>query len=133
MNRPTHIIIHYSASTFGNAKVIDGWHKERGFHGIGYHYVVGNGNGLDPAKIEAGRSEDTPGAHAPGYNSRSIGICLIGKPFHHDQILAAIALTKRLMKKYDIPPQNVLGHRETRPDVEICPALDMGLFREAVS
>ena len=142
MNRPTHIIIHYSNSHFGNAHTIDKWHSERGFRftrhdgstgHIGYHYVVGNGVGLDHGAIEQGRPEDTIGAHAPGYNSRSIGICLIGHPFNHNQILAAVALTRRLMKKYDIPPAQVLGHFETREDVKLCPGLDMRLFREAVS
>ena len=37
------VIIHCSDSDFGTASVIDGWHKERGWDGIGYHYVITNG------------------------------------------------------------------------------------------
>lgn len=133
MNKPTHIIIHCSDSPFGNAAVIDGWHRERGFNRIGYHYVIGNGNGSKPGEIEEGRAVDQVGAHAVGYNSNSIGICLIGPPFHHDQILVAVSLVRRLAREYKIPYENVLGHREVPSgSSKECPIVNMELFREAL-
>ncbi len=45
------IIIHHSASDFGDAKLIDKWHKERGWKGIGYHFVVLNGKRRSKDKI----------------------------------------------------------------------------------
>jgi len=70
------IIIHCSATKEGediSAAVIDRWHRDRGWSGIGYHYVVSlNGN------IEYGRPIDKQGAHVKDHNKGSIGICYIG-------------------------------------------------------
>lgn len=69
------------------AEVIDAWHVERGFkrsdewrarqnkdlQAIGYHYVIGR-----DGTVFTGRHVDEIGAHAKGYNQRSIGICLVG-------------------------------------------------------
>lgn len=137
MNKPTHIIIHCSDSPFGNAAVIDGWHRERGFNRIGYHFVIGNGKGLAAGQIETGRMVNEVGAHCVGYNSRSIGICLIGAPFDPDQILATVLFVRGLMDQYDIPAENVLGHGETpsgkaHNPPKTCPILNMDLFRSAL-
>ena len=76
MRRINEIIIHCTA-TRANQSVtladIDRWHKERGFKGIGYHYVIDT-NGL----ILVGRNEIEVGAHCEGRNLNSIGICYIG-------------------------------------------------------
>lgn len=42
------VILHCSDSKFGNAVLIDNWHREKGFNNgagihIGYHYVILNG------------------------------------------------------------------------------------------
>ena len=70
------IVVHCSATPEGrdvSAATIDEWHKQRGWSGIGYHFVVGlNGN------IEYGRDLDKTGAHVKGHNTGSIGICYIG-------------------------------------------------------
>lgn len=69
------------------AQVIDEWHQQRGFKrsedfrkrqnpalvAIGYHYVIDRA-GL----VMTGRHLDEVGAHAKGYNQRSIGICMVG-------------------------------------------------------
>lgn len=131
--KPEFILIHCSDSPFGSAKVIDEWHRERGFKEIGYHYVIGNGNGSEPGEIELGRPLTQVGAHAVGYNSKSIGVCLIGPPFHHDQILVAISLVRKLAREYKIPYENVLGHKEVPSGKsKECPVLTMELFREAL-
>lgn len=77
-----------STPSFRNpAQVIDGWHVERGFRrspefrarqngdlsAIGYHFVIAR-SGL----VLTGRHVDEIGAHAKGYNQKSIGICLVG-------------------------------------------------------
>lgn len=67
------IIIHCSYSKTGNAAVINQWHLDRGWDGIGYHYIILK-NGL----IEKGRELHKIGAHCKGQNSDSIGICMIG-------------------------------------------------------
>lgn len=76
MRKINEIIIHCSATREGqhiDAATIDRWHRNRGWSGIGYHYVIH----LD-GTIEAGRDLDRSGAHCKGRNANSIGICYIG-------------------------------------------------------
>lgn len=47
--------------------------EDRGWNDIGYSFCIG-GKGV----TMEGRGWDARGAHAPGFNQRSIGICLIG-------------------------------------------------------
>jgi len=79
------IILHCSASSWGTARDIDKWHKERGFSRIGYHFVIMNGM-LSPIRhmevldgqVERGRGlESETAAHALGFNRTHIGICSI--------------------------------------------------------
>ena len=85
------IIIHCSATREGddsiNAEVIDRWHKERGWKGIGYHYVV-----LMDGTIETGRMVDQCGAHTKGHNCESIGVCYIGGVESDGQVQKFIAM-----------------------------------------
>ena len=76
MREITRAIIHCSATNPEqdfDASDIDRWHKARGWSGIGYHYVIK----LD-GTLERGRDINKTGAHAFGYNKKSIGICFIG-------------------------------------------------------
>lgn len=52
---------------------IDRWHKDRGWSGIGYHFVV-----YRDGTIHAGRSNERTGAHVGGHNTGTIGLCYIG-------------------------------------------------------
>jgi hypothetical protein len=81
------VIIHCSDSAFGNAALIDSWHREKGWTKIGYQFVILNGNLYNTKTydtfydglIETGRHMNETGAHCKGHNKGSIGICLIGK------------------------------------------------------
>ena len=52
---------------------IDQWHRQRGWVGIGYHYVIRR-----DGTVEEGRPVELPGAHVRGHNKYTIGICLVG-------------------------------------------------------
>jgi N-acetyl-anhydromuramyl-L-alanine amidase AmpD len=82
---------------------------------IGYHYVI-----LPDGKIEQGRPEHCPGAHARLYNDW-IGVCIVGafdakrrrwwpSTPTLEQRQAVLTLCKELMAKYRIPPERVLRH-----------------------
>jgi len=76
MRKIDKIIVHCSATLEGRnytVKQIDSWHRNRGFNGIGYHYVIY----LD-GSIHVGRPLAKAGAHCKGYNAHSIGVCYIG-------------------------------------------------------
>jgi N-acetylmuramoyl-L-alanine amidase len=70
------IVVHYSA-TYPDQRVdvsvIDQWHRQRGFSGCGYHWVV-----LRDGTVQPGRPESVVGAHVRGRNTGTIGICWTG-------------------------------------------------------
>ncbi len=84
-----YIVIHHSASDSGNAASMGKYHKNnRGWvNGLGYDFVIGNGNGSRDGQIEVGNrwNRQIDGAHAgnPEYNKYGIGICLVGN-FEND-------------------------------------------------
>ena len=72
-----YIVIHCSATKPSmdiGAEIIKDWHvNERGWRDIGYHKVIKrNGD------VEDGRDIRDSGAHAAGYNSKSVGLCMGG-------------------------------------------------------
>jgi len=138
------IIIHCSASDFGSAFMVDRWHKQNGWSGIGYHFVVLNGlikkDLFIPQTdgcIEIGRDVSIAGAHVLNYNSSSIGICLIGnKTFTDAQMNSALNLCIDLIIEYDLDPDDVYGHYETLTGIEqnkTCPNFNMDVFRNDLS
>lgn len=72
-NSKNRIILHHADASECSAVEIHNWHREKGWAGIGYHFLV-NKNGT----IERGRPEKAVGAHTHGYNTGSIGICFEG-------------------------------------------------------
>ena len=115
-----YLIVHTAAADIPNvdAAVIDRWHRKRKFKGIGYHYVIidDRHDTLADGTIQTGRSEDRTGAHAKGVNSRSLGVCCVGhgdvRDFTQAQKGSLTGLLVRLAEKYNVPTQNILGHRE---------------------
>lgn len=105
------VFVHCAASRGDvDAQTIDEWHKARGWNGIGYHWVIRQ-NG----RCEPGRPISEVGAHAKGWNSNSVGICLAGGyggavDFTAAQWKALEQLVKDLVREHDI--QKIMGHNE---------------------
>jgi N-acetylmuramoyl-L-alanine amidase len=122
------IFIHCSATQEGRsftAKDIDSWHRQRGYNGIGYHYVIK----LD-GTVEIGRDENRIGAHAQNFNTYSIGICYIGgldgmnnpkDTRTPEQTISLIKLLCKLLAKY--PKAKIRGHNEVAN--KACPSFDV--------
>lgn len=111
-----YIIIH-AADTLADmdigAKEIRRWHIDgNGWRDIGYHYVIRR-----DGTLERGRSEQTPGAHASGYNTESLGICMVGgKPdcnYTAAQWECLEYVVRDLLKRYT--GSEVIGHRDVSP------------------
>jgi len=149
----TNIIIHCSDSEFGSASEIRRWHLAKGWKDIGYHFVICNGTVVPKTKyqselyldimdgsVEVGRkidgdnfvSDNEAGAHALGYNSKSIGICLIGvKDFTEEQFASLRKLLHELMNHYGIGKDKILGHYQVSAN-RTCPNFDVPEFLKSV-
>ena len=130
-NRPiTAITVHCSASSpkvNADAKMIDRWHRTRGFAKIGYHYVIKR-----DGTVETGRTEDEVGAHVEGKNTGNLGVCLSGgvnadgkseDNFTDEQYHSLAVLLQELLKKY--PKAEIKGHRDWPKVKKDCPCFDV--------
>jgi hypothetical protein len=128
-NRWTSIVIHDLGSLSGDPDTIHRQHLGYGYQGLGYHFVIGNGNGMSDGVIHAGYrwNEQLPGAHTPGenadyHNQRSIGIVLVGngerRPFTDRQMAALVNLIQRLQRELSIPASRVYLHRDVAGGVD---------------
>ncbi len=134
-----YIVIHHSASEGGSVEAIDSAHKGRGWDGVGYHFVIGNGDGMGDGEIESTfrwRGQ-THGAHAGDkeYNQHGIGICLIGNFDEEQPSAAQLASVKRLVSvlkhEYAIPSNEVIGHRDVKATA--CPGRNLPVAEISLS
>jgi len=146
MRKINKIFIHHSASNFGDAKLIEKWHKERGFSTIGYHYIILNGYHTaedykkekrkeeEVGAVEMGLDVSKAGIHVKDNNSDSIGICLIHNdvPYMKKQLEGFRNLTAQIAMIYGIKSDNILGHYEVDKNKPLCPSLDMNVERAII-
>lgn len=129
MRKITKIIVHCSATPEGRDYTvadIDRWHKQRGWKGIGYHFVIYRDGSVHP-----GRKIEEIGAHCAGQNADSIGICYIGGVATDGktpkdtrtpaQKAALCGLINELKTRF--PNVTVHGHREFAN--KACPCFDV--------
>lgn len=112
-------IVHCSDSDVGDVAVIRQWHLARGWNDVGYHFVIRR-----DGEIEVGRTLDVVGAHCEGFNSRSVGTCLVGKK---DFSVRQMASLKRIhtMLAGLFPGIKAVGHRMHNPH-KTCPNFEVG-------
>jgi len=151
----THLILHITAAPWGTVESVRAFHIApkplgRAWLDIGYHYLITNpfptfdswrekkpipdhdgqvclGRDLD----HDGDVDEEIGAHALGWNSKSLGIAMIGENgmLTGLQLQGALSLCRDLAHRYRVPYSNVIGHYETGAN-KTCPDLDMSHFRE---
>ena len=120
---------------------LDTCHRRRGFNGPGYHFYI-----RKDGRIVSTRPIERVGAHARGFNARSIGICYEGgldreghpkdtrtpEQKHSMRVLVRTLLT-------DYPGCEVCGHRDLSTDlngngeiepeewIKACPCFEVSL------
>ena len=128
-NKTDYIVVHCAATKPSmdiGADTIRDWHVNgNGWRDIGYHLVIKrNGD------VEKGRDINDSGAHAAGYNSKSIGLCLVGgmaednsaeDNFTAQQWTSLLATVKEL--EVDYPSAKVIRHNEISE--KECPSFDV--------
>jgi N-acetyl-anhydromuramyl-L-alanine amidase AmpD len=117
----TRVFLHCSASDnpdHDDWKVIDQWHKENSWDGIGYHYFI-----TSKGVIQEGRDlELQPAAQKP-HNKGTIAICTHGlKHFSEESLQAVYDLCKAINEAYH-GEVTFHGHREVEPG-KTCPVYD---------
>jgi len=125
-----------------------------------YHLVIGNGHGSGDGELERGRRwlrqqlgggccslkgldrveriSDLPLAFSDYYNYTGIHICLVGEfsknPPSGAQISTLCPVVEKLCRRYRIPPERILGHRDVQMAPTDCPgrAFPMERFRRQI-
>ena len=72
-NRTDEIIWHHAEANC-TVEDIHSWHLNNGWIGCGYNLII-----YKDGTVHEGRPLNAVGAHASGHNSRSIGVCCIGR------------------------------------------------------
>jgi hypothetical protein len=122
-------VIHCSATKptldIGRREIRE-WHLSKGWVDIGYSLVIRR-NGL----LEMGRHPDDNGAHVAGFNSTTVGLCLVGglyvngtapdddfpglyTPEQASALKDALYFYKALY-----PSAEIVGHRDLSPDKDM--------------
>lgn len=128
--RTDYIVVHcadtYASMDIG-AKEIRKWHVEdNGWSDIGYHFVIRR-----DGTREIGRKIDAQGSHVKGFNSCSVGICLVGgkgddgkacNNFTKAQFDALWEVLQILRVHY--PKAEVVGHRDLNGGKQ-CPSFEV--------
>ena len=121
-NNPLYHIVHCSDSDHGDAALIRKWHMEapRHWDNIGYHFVIRKDGG-----IEIGRPIAQSGAHCAGFNTRSVGTCIIGKPGKPNaaQLSALKGIHEKLKRMF--PNIEACGHRDMPNVTKECPGFNV--------
>jgi len=134
-----YIVLHHSATEGATVEAIDTAHRARKdaagkpWLGIGYHFVVGDGQGIADGLIEPTFRwrDQIHGAHSGDrpHNDAGIGICLVGNFDEHPPSQRQIAATRKLIadlqKTYAIRTVNVVVHRDL--SVTNCPGKEFDL------
>ncbi|MEX0936779.1 MAG: peptidoglycan recognition family protein [Pirellulales bacterium] len=121
-----YIVLHHTATSAGSVEGIDAVHRRRkdsqgrSWLGIGYHFVIGNGQGMPDGQVESTFRwrDQLHGAHSgvPRYNDWGIGVCLVGdfdqNPPTDKQLAAARELIAALRRRFDIAAGDVRRHGE---------------------
>lgn len=123
-----YIVLHHTATDSGDVQSIHEAHLKnkdkngKPWLGIGYHFVIGNGNGMGDGDIEPTFRwrEQMHGAHAGvgEYNQQGIGVVLVGNFESHpptsSQLRAVKQLVTTLSAQYGVTGDRVIGHSDVK-------------------
>ncbi len=141
------IVIHCSATEYGDKALFKRWHKKRGWDDVGYHFIITNAypkkkywyektpDFSADGRVEKGRPVEIAGAHVRLHNDNTIGICLVGdRSFTGKQFDSLKKLVKRLSGQYNI--RKIKGHYEydtAKEQGKTCPNIDMDYLRSILN
>ena len=139
--RWTAIVVYDSGSPAGDLASLERRHFDAGLSGLGWHFVIGNGQGLEDGRVAVGYRWDRqlPGAHASvgmrvaagpaggarrsmdaaELNRSAVAVCLVGngdrRPFTERQLAELATLVRALQADLGIGAGSVHFHTELVP------------------
>lgn len=137
-----YIVIHHTASDYGNLEYYKKLHQEeKGWEDIAYHFIINNGTFQTiPGQIEESNlwKKKKSGYSTKNWlvNNFGIAIVIVGNLEEHpplpQQYESLLNLILLLAKKYNIPPERIFGHREIQNTK--CPGkyLNMAKIRKEI-
>jgi hypothetical protein len=143
-NRWQAIVIHHSGSLYGTPGTIEAQHRAMNINGLGYHFVVGNGSGMEDGEVHVGYRwlDQLPGAHVAGpkgdwYNRNSVGICLVGdgrrRGFSDQQMRRLVQLVSALAEQLQVPADHIYLHSDLSSTEDPGPMFPEAAFREQLA
>ncbi len=123
-----YLVIHHTATSSGSVDSIHRAHSQRRdaagnpWSGIGYHFLIGNGNGMGDGEIQSTfRWQDQlSGTHAGDrqFNDFGIGVCLVGN-FEENgptsaQVKAVGELVSLLKHQFGLTEKQILKHGDLK-------------------
>jgi hypothetical protein len=122
-------VIHHSvlleSSDLDSVRAIQKLHQtDRGWADVAYHYLVGK-DGI----IFEGRELGVRGTHVAGFNTGSVGICLIGDFTWEQPTPRQIDATRRLLQwlTYRLALTHLASHRDFNPETR-CPGPNLEAY-----
>lgn len=121
------IVIHHTGTPAGEVDQLEREHMAHGLAGLGYHFLIGNGQGLGDGAVHVAHrwNRQLAGAHvaagagltvaaADQFNRQTIGIALVGngdrRPFTDRQVRELVILVRALQQELGIPSTAVRLH-----------------------
>ena len=101
------------------------WHKQQGWLDVGYHFIIKR-----DGTVEEGRPVNVVGSHVKDWNSRSVGVCLVGginakgqfeANFTPAQMNSLRNKLEELMRQY--PDAALMAHHSVA--AKACPSFDV--------
>ena len=148
------IVIHDSRSPAGDVASIERRHLDAGLTGLGFHFLIGNGQGLDDGQVAVGYrwERQLPGAHASAdmrttrpmrgvagpldadaLNRCAVAICLVGnadrRPYTDAQMRELAGLVRQLQAELGIASDAVYFRKELCPGAGSGTCIDVPAFR----
>lgn len=122
------IFVHCSAtkpSMDVGVREISQWHREQGWLAVGYHFIIRR-----DGTIEEGRPVDVVGSHVKDWNSKSVGVCLVGGIDDKGKFKANFtpaqmqSLKEKLADLKDMyPDAEIKAHHDVAP--KACPSFNL--------
>ena len=130
------IVVHDSGTPAGDLASLERRHSRAGLAGLGHHFVIGNGQGMDDGQVAVGYRWDhqLPGAHAASgmslaasgdsldaaaLNRGAIAICVVGNVGRRAptdaQVTALVSLVRSLQAEFGIRGDRVRFRSELGP------------------